>query len=128
MEVEDDVFFADLSKRISLLIMDDDEDPALPSPSVSLQGFSRAIYPTEQLQYPPILFEQSCRGERESKGTGVFIPQSSRPRRKSSKERKSFNPKSKHQPADYSRGSSNHRASYAYNNYSPSCNCCNPKN
>lgn len=26
VEVEDDVFFADLSKRISLLIMDDDDD------------------------------------------------------------------------------------------------------
>lgn len=26
MEVEDDLFFADLSKQISLLIMDDDDD------------------------------------------------------------------------------------------------------
>lgn len=27
MELEDDLFFADLSKQISLLIMDEDEDP-----------------------------------------------------------------------------------------------------
>ena len=37
MELDDDVFFADLSKQISLLIMDDDEDLATHSPSVSLQ-------------------------------------------------------------------------------------------
>lgn len=37
MEVEDDVFFADLSKQISLLIMDDDEAPVASCPSVSLQ-------------------------------------------------------------------------------------------
>ncbi|KAK2966897.1 hypothetical protein RJ640_028907 [Escallonia rubra] len=38
MEVmEEDVFFADLSKRISLLIMDDDEGPLPQYPSVSFQ-------------------------------------------------------------------------------------------
>lgn len=37
MEVEDDLFFADLSKQISLLIMDDEEDPLANCPSVSLQ-------------------------------------------------------------------------------------------
>ncbi|GMP77039.1 hypothetical protein CsSME_00033455 [Camellia sinensis var. sinensis] len=39
MEVEDDVFFADLNKQISLLIMDDDDgdDPVAHCPSVSLQ-------------------------------------------------------------------------------------------
>lgn len=37
MEVEDDSFFADLSKQISLLIMDDEEDPLANCPSVSLQ-------------------------------------------------------------------------------------------
>lgn len=38
MEVEDDSFFEDLSKQISLLIMDDDEDdPVANYPSVSLQ-------------------------------------------------------------------------------------------
>ncbi|CAI9762165.1 unnamed protein product [Fraxinus pennsylvanica] len=78
VEVEDDVFFADLSKRISLLIMDDDED-SLPDncPSVTLQAFTQAIHPTTQMQ---ILHQQTC--ARESKGTGVFIPRSSHPRRK----------------------------------------------
>lgn len=37
MEVEDDLFFADLSKQISLLIMDDNEDPVARCPSVSFQ-------------------------------------------------------------------------------------------
>lgn len=37
MEVEDDLFFADLSRQISLLIMDDDEVPVATCPSVSLQ-------------------------------------------------------------------------------------------
>lgn len=42
VEIEDDVFFADLSKQINLLIMDDDdeEDLVTHSPSVSFQvGF-----------------------------------------------------------------------------------------
>ena len=44
MEVEDDSFFADLSKQISLLIMDDDEeDPAANCPSVSLQVLSSSF-------------------------------------------------------------------------------------
>lgn len=37
MEMEDDVFFADLNRQISLLIMDDDEDPNAHCPSASLQ-------------------------------------------------------------------------------------------
>ncbi|XVE86664.1 hypothetical protein DITRI_Ditri18aG0052800 [Diplodiscus trichospermus] len=37
VELEDDIFFADLSKQISLLIMDDDEDPVATCPSVSFQ-------------------------------------------------------------------------------------------
>ncbi|KAF5452470.1 hypothetical protein F2P56_027465 [Juglans regia] len=78
MEVEDDLFFADLSKQISLLIMDEEEEDPVANFPVSLQEFSRAIYPPERL--PPILYVQTCR--RESKGTGVFIPQSSLPRRK----------------------------------------------
>ncbi|PON80151.1 hypothetical protein PanWU01x14_006010 [Parasponia andersonii] len=79
-EIEDDLFFKDLSKQISLLIMDDDEEPLANCPSVSLQAFSHVIHhhhPPVQSQY---LYEQTCR--RESKGTGVFIPQSSQPRRK----------------------------------------------
>ncbi|KAK6238089.1 hypothetical protein QUC31_003558 [Theobroma cacao] len=77
VELEDDLFFADLSKQISLLIMDDDEDPVARCPSVSFQAFSGANYPIAQHSY---LHDQICR--RESKGTGVFIPRSSQPRRK----------------------------------------------
>ncbi|CAN1796261.1 hypothetical protein LINPERHAP1_LOCUS20847 [Linum perenne] len=62
MEFEDDLFFADLSKQISLLIMDDDEQ----DPDISLQAYSRSNYPTAVQS--PFMYEQSCR--RESKGTG----------------------------------------------------------
>ncbi|CAN0856594.1 hypothetical protein LINGRAHAP2_LOCUS6531, partial [Linum grandiflorum] len=89
MEFEDDLFFADLSKQISLLIMDDDEeDPVSVSSSVSFQAYSISNYPTAVQS--PFMYEQSCR--RESKGTGVFIPQSSLPRRKQRQGRYS-NPK-----------------------------------
>lgn len=46
VELEDDLFFADLSKQISLLIMDEDEDP-LACPAHTLQVFS--LFP---LTYP----------------------------------------------------------------------------
>ncbi|KAL4367091.1 hypothetical protein GQ457_05G008730 [Hibiscus cannabinus] len=90
-EVEDDVFFADLSKQISLLIMDDDnDDPVAAYPSVSFQTFSGANYRTPPA--PPHLEEQICR--RESKGTGVFIPRSLQPTRKHRQRRStSFNTK-----------------------------------
>ncbi|MCE3049339.1 hypothetical protein HAX54_044658 [Datura stramonium] len=90
MEVEDDLFFADLSKQISLLIMDDDEhehehehehensSPYRPSPH-SLQGFSQVMHPATRAPY---VYEQNSRREIISKGTGVFIPLSSHPRRK----------------------------------------------
>ncbi|KAK7860563.1 uncharacterized protein LOC112035241 [Quercus suber] len=101
MEVEDDSFFADLSKQISLLIMDDDEEDPVTncpsvSPSVSLQDFSPAIHPPTQL--PQFLYhEQTCK--RESKGTGVFIPQLSQPRRKHRQGRfASYTTKSQRQP------------------------------
>ncbi|KAJ7954934.1 DNA polymerase epsilon subunit B like [Quillaja saponaria] len=78
MEVEDDLFFADLSKQISLLIMEEDEeDPVSHCPAVSLQDFSRAIHPPAQSFF---LYQEADR--RESKGTGVFIPQTTQPRRK----------------------------------------------
>ncbi|CAK9139228.1 unnamed protein product [Ilex paraguariensis] len=101
-EVDDDVFFADLSKQISQLIMDDEEDPVAHFPRVTLQvlhhllfysflyiridlllvglatkAFSQALHPIRQ---PPFLYDQISR--REGKGTGVFIPRSSNPRRK----------------------------------------------
>ncbi|XP_038998021.1 uncharacterized protein LOC120123101 [Hibiscus syriacus] len=80
-EVEDDVFFADLNKQISLLIMDDDNDePVATYPSVSFQTFCGANYQTGR---PPHL---------ESKGTGVFIPRSLQPTRKHGQRRfTSFN-------------------------------------
>ncbi|XP_062150371.1 uncharacterized protein LOC133858939 [Alnus glutinosa] len=101
MEVaEDDLFFADLSKQISLLIMEDDDNnnddrPVVNCPSVSLQDFSGAINPPARL--PPVLYEQACR--RESKGTGVFIPQLSQQRRKQRQGRfASYNTISHRQP------------------------------
>ncbi|GMY27451.1 hypothetical protein FCV25MIE_22693 [Fagus crenata] len=113
MEVEDDSFFEDLSKQISLLIMDDDEDdPVTNYPSVSLQDFSRAIHPPTQL--PPFFYhEQNCR--RESKGTGVFIPQSSQPRRKHRQGRfASYNTKSYRQPDNNTRMVSQVSSKYSF--------------
>ncbi|CAN4113444.1 unnamed protein product [Withania somnifera] len=83
MEVEDDLFFADLSKQISLLIMDDDEHEREnssvyhPSPG-SIQAFSQVMHPATRSGY---VYEQHSRREI-SKGTGVFIPLSSHLRRK----------------------------------------------
>ncbi|XP_020276155.1 uncharacterized protein LOC109850539 [Asparagus officinalis] len=90
MEVEDDVFFADLSKQISLLIMDDDEQDEFPlqSPSLHFQGYDQRMM--RQAMMPPLAYNQNMyemgsytlSSSRESKGTGVFIPRSSYPRRK----------------------------------------------
>ncbi|KAG9457966.1 hypothetical protein H6P81_002474 [Aristolochia fimbriata] len=79
MELEDDVFFADLSKQISLLIMDDDEEFSPGNcPAVSIQALSHAYRPISM----PSAFGQEHTQRREIKGTGVFIPRSSAPRRK----------------------------------------------
>ncbi|KAL6970382.1 hypothetical protein U1Q18_044632 [Sarracenia purpurea var. burkii] len=89
MEAEYDLFFADLNKQISLLIMDDD-DPLAHCSSVSHQAFSRAIHPAATQSSLP--YKKTCR--RESKGTGVFIPQSwqynSRPKKFWPQGRRSF--------------------------------------
>ncbi|KAK9060571.1 hypothetical protein SSX86_021276 [Deinandra increscens subsp. villosa] len=83
--VEDDLFFADLSKRISLLIMDDDdEDPTPHCPPVSFQVLSQTIHPIHNNRIP-CFHEQD--GRREIKGTGVFIPQSSTNSRRSKQSR-----------------------------------------
>ncbi|GAA0153763.1 hypothetical protein LIER_11925 [Lithospermum erythrorhizon] len=80
VEVEDDVFFADLSKQISLLIMDDEEDSSVShTTSVSLQVFSNQIHPTIQTS---MFVNDPNYCKRESKGTGVFIPRMSNPRRR----------------------------------------------
>ncbi|XP_055814462.1 uncharacterized protein LOC129884139 [Solanum dulcamara] len=95
MEVEDDLFFADLSKQISLLIMDDDEHEHQnskvyrDSPDDSLQAFSQVMYPTRRAGY---VYEQNNRREI-SKGTGVFIPLSSHLRRKNRQPRHNFSSK-----------------------------------
>ncbi|KAG6472081.1 uncharacterized protein LOC122029744 [Zingiber officinale] len=71
VEEEYDVSFAELSKQISLLIMDDDK------------GELHAQFPQlpRQIIVPPYYgFEAACR--RESRGTGVFIPRAAVPRRK----------------------------------------------
>ncbi|KAJ1428761.1 hypothetical protein SESBI_08866 [Sesbania bispinosa] len=77
VELEDDLFFADLSKEIALLIMDEDEDPLACCPADPLQALPGAIHPPPQFAF---LYEHALR--RESKGTGVFIPQATQPRRK----------------------------------------------
>nr|GEU68563.1 hypothetical protein [Tanacetum cinerariifolium] len=82
--VEDDLFFADLSKRISLLIMDDDEDPTLHCPPVSFQVLSQTIHPIHN-QIPS--YHEQNGSRRESKGTGVFIPRSSNNPRRSKQSR-----------------------------------------
>lgn len=114
MEVEDDLCFADLSRQISLLIMDDDEDPVATCPSVSFEAFSRANYPTTP---SPFFYEQSC--QRESKGTGVFIPQSSQPRRKKRQGRfSSFNSKSHNRHHDHKTRTVS-QASYSNHSFNP---------
>ncbi|KAK2447791.1 hypothetical protein QL285_007118 [Trifolium repens] len=83
MELEDDIFFANLSKEIALLIMDENEDPLASQPPNSLQAFSRVIHPPPQFDY----FYEQALIRRESKGTGVFIPQATQPRRRLKKGR-----------------------------------------
>ncbi|KAH9608326.1 hypothetical protein KSS87_012097 [Heliosperma pusillum] len=78
--MEDDVFFADLNRRISMLIDEDDDVHVSKLASFSPQEFPRMVV------HPPILpsqydIYQANRVREMSKGTGVFIPQSSQPRR-----------------------------------------------
>ncbi|EOA21741.1 hypothetical protein CARUB_v10002189mg [Capsella rubella] len=97
LELDDDVFFADISKQISLLIMDEDEQLnsvslSSSSPSLSFQGMFRGGYQTAA----PYMYHQE-----QSKGTGVFIPKSSQPRRRPHHHQKqgrysSFNAKQQH--------------------------------
>ncbi|THU70168.1 hypothetical protein C4D60_Mb08t22180 [Musa balbisiana] len=78
MEVEDDVFFADLSKRMALLIMEDEEESPAQCPTLPVQELP---YMPQMLMLPPHTNEVAYR-RRESKGTGVFIPLSTAPGRK----------------------------------------------
>ncbi|CAF2369276.1 unnamed protein product [Brassica oleracea var. botrytis] len=75
LELDDDVFFADISKQISLLIMDEDEQlnpVSLSTSSLAFQGMFRESYQTDPYMYH----------KEPSKGTGVFIPKSSQSRRR----------------------------------------------
>ncbi|KAJ6841325.1 uncharacterized protein M6B38_308525 [Iris pallida] len=72
--MEDDVLFADLSKQIALLIMDDDEEFPVQSPPVHAQGFHQL---PQVILMPPSYTHDMMGYRRESKGTGVFIPRSS---------------------------------------------------
>ncbi|GER44722.1 DNA-directed RNA polymerase subunit beta' [Striga asiatica] len=80
---EDDIFYKDLSKRISLLIMDDDHDndaePFVQYPSAILETFTQERQEATFFSYD----NQEMEKKSESKGTGVFIPAPSafRPRR-----------------------------------------------
>ncbi|KAG2300122.1 hypothetical protein Bca52824_036594 [Brassica carinata] len=94
LELDDDVFFADISKQISLLIMDEDEQLSSVSLSssspLSFQGMFRGGYQTA-----PYMYHQE-----QSKGTGVFIPKSSQTRRRPHHPKQgranSFNAKQQH--------------------------------
>ncbi|KAK1387737.1 Glutamate receptor ionotropic [Heracleum sosnowskyi] len=97
MEVidQDDIFFADLDKQISLLIMEDDNDIKFPvsgyrHPYASLQPFSRVVHPRPPTQ-SQMFYDQNCKRE-QSKGTGVFIPRSTQPRRKNKQGRSTTRP------------------------------------
>ncbi|CAL9777357.1 unnamed protein product [Musa acuminata subsp. burmannicoides] len=85
MEVEDDVFFADLSKRMALLIMEDEEESPAQCPTLPVQELP---YMPQILMLPPHTNEVAYR-RRESKGTGVFIPLSTAPGRKNRSRRSS---------------------------------------
>ncbi|KAF8101167.1 hypothetical protein N665_0209s0025 [Sinapis alba] len=83
LELDDDVFYADISKQINLLITDEDEQNpiSLISSPVSFQGLFRENYQSSATPYM-MYHEQNYNQVRESKGTGVFIPRCSQPRRK----------------------------------------------
>ncbi|KAK9139679.1 hypothetical protein Scep_009360 [Stephania cephalantha] len=126
MEVEDDLFFADLSKQLALLIMDDDEDPVVHCPSVSLQALSRVHHHHTSSTTAPSPFTYQQVYTRESKGTGVFIPRSSMPRRKNrqGKCNTSFSSKSSYRQTDGSRGGGVSNVTTTYSN-EPSFKCYN---
>ncbi|CAI9762655.1 unnamed protein product [Fraxinus pennsylvanica] len=109
LEVEDDVFFADLSHQISLLLMDDDEGSLVHCSSVNLQASTQGITSATQTSY-----DQTSRIER--KGTGVFIPRSLHPSRNNRHGRFTANSRIKFQRnSDNSRGL-HHVANYINKN------------
>ncbi|CAM8979487.1 unnamed protein product [Rhodiola kirilowii] len=129
MDVEDDdVFFADLNRQISLLITDDEDEHGYYSPpissyhtaAVSIQAFSRtAIYPPTQPQYQ---FDQTSSYKTttpdQSKGTGVFIPKLSQFCR--SRRTKHQTKASNNNYSSYNSSSHNHKSSYRQQQQLPS--------
>ncbi|KAG0495696.1 hypothetical protein HPP92_000387 [Vanilla planifolia] len=88
MEFDDDVFFADLSKRIALLIAEDDDEEntrlELPFPVSKPENCRKGYAVFPQVMIPPAhVYEFGPR--KESRGTGVFIPKSSLPKKGSCK-------------------------------------------
>ncbi|CAN6481976.1 unnamed protein product [Victoria cruziana] len=82
-EEDDGLYFADLNKQISLLIMDDEDQGLQPlsfsdNPPISFQAASHASQPAG-VPFPAV-YELYMRTE--SKGTGVFIPRATLPRKK----------------------------------------------
>ncbi|KFK38043.1 hypothetical protein AALP_AA3G062800 [Arabis alpina] len=84
LELDDDVFFADISKQLNLLITDEDDEhnPISLSSSVSFQGLFQESYQTSATPYMMYQEQITYNQIRESKGTGVFIPRCSQPRRR----------------------------------------------
>ncbi|KAJ8442736.1 hypothetical protein Cgig2_011006 [Carnegiea gigantea] len=85
--MEDDVFFADLNRQISLLIDDDDDDDPLPHPQIH---FSQSTIHPSMLPSAQYIHQENCTKEyfMSAKGTGVFIPQWPLLRRKYKEQRK----------------------------------------
>ncbi|KAG6485103.1 uncharacterized protein LOC122012575 [Zingiber officinale] len=83
MEAEEDVFFADLSRQLALLVMDDEEQLPVhmqcpPLPLRELPYMPQIMMPPSSHGYDQVAYRREM-----SKGTGVFIPRStSAPRRK----------------------------------------------
>ncbi|XP_074587704.1 uncharacterized protein LOC141843545 [Curcuma longa] len=88
VEAEDDVFFADLSRQIALLIMDDEEQlPVhMQYPPLPVQELP---YMPQMMMPPTYGYDQAAYTREMSKGTGVFIPRSTTPRRKNRPRNKS---------------------------------------
>ncbi|KAI4369619.1 hypothetical protein MLD38_018042 [Melastoma candidum] len=123
MEVlEDDLFFADLSKQISLLIMDEEDDHvslslAPPWSSYPLQDMSYVIPSAQGGQgilghgrQQPRHVQEKNQQLTMSKGTGVFIPKFAQPRGKRSTLNRNHhqNPSRHSHPNNYSRPATNY--------------------
>ncbi|XP_042415723.1 uncharacterized protein LOC122004902 [Zingiber officinale] len=89
VEAEDDVFFADLSRQIALLIMDDEEQLPVHMQYPPLPVHQELPYMPHIMMPPTYGYDQVTYTREMSKGTGVFIPRSTTPRRKNRPRNKS---------------------------------------